>query len=97
MSGEGGPAAYLGPYPALAHRNQAEIAARMASSADHDVLAYLRRKQANAARVAASDAAAPYDRDRATIIRQFCDVLIGDVMAGLHHGEGEITNGAFRD
>lgn len=80
--------AYLGPYPNLAHRTEAEIAARTVSAADWDVLAYLGRKRANAATIEANSAAGPEQQARATIVRQTIDVLIGDLRAGLHHGEG---------
>lgn len=79
--------AYTGPYPNRAHRSVAELDARRAAAADHDVLAYLARRRANALRVAG--ATAPNDdlhelaRDRA---RQL-DVLIDEIRAGLHHGE----------
>lgn len=79
--------AYTGPYPNRAHRSVAELDARTAAAADHDVLAYLARRRGNAERVARvtppSDPLHELARDRA---RQL-DVLIDEIRAGLHHGE----------
>lgn len=79
--------AYTGPYPNRAHRSVAELDARTAAAADHDVLAYLARRQGNAERVARvtaeTDELHVLARDRA---RQLA-VLIDEIRAGLHHGE----------
>ena len=81
------PAVYTGPYPNRAHRSVAELDARMAAAADHDVLAYLSRRMGNAERVARAtpetDPMHDLARDRARQI----GVMIDEIAAGLHHGE----------
>lgn len=53
-----------------------------------DVLAYLERRVANARRVAKANA---MQAERAAIVRQDCEVILGDLLAGMHIGQAEVA------
>lgn len=57
-----------------------------------DVIAYLERRRANCALV---ERRMPHESDRAVVMRQQIDLILGDLRAGMH--EGEAGTGASDD
>lgn len=53
-----------------------------------DVIAYLERRARNCERMMTQN---PVEADRARIMRRQIEVLIGDLRAGLHHGESDVA------
>ncbi|MCT2398506.1 hypothetical protein [Novosphingobium mangrovi (ex Huang et al. 2023)] len=52
-----------------------------------DVIAYLERRRANCLTVAERS---PDEAERATVMRQQLDLILGDLRAGMHEGEAGI-------